>query len=147
VVGFVGSQNRLVFFLQKFWQIEFVKLPRLRWLCRFSSKVRFPKISALVRLWFRLAKSVFVPSVLVGYRFWLFVVLASPVFVIVKIKVVCKSWACLRCRLFSQRFWSAGRLANKACTRRVGFCAIYKHFSGFEFFLHLKPFPSPPTRG
>jgi hypothetical protein len=39
------------------------------------------------------------------------------------------------------------RQANKACTRRVGVCAFYKHLSGFGFFLHLKPFPSPPTRG
>jgi ABC-type transport system substrate-binding protein len=27
----------------------------------------------------------------------------------------------------------------------VGFCAIYKHFSGFGFFLHLKHCPRPPT--
>ncbi len=48
---------------------------------------------------------------------------------------------------FQPAFWSAGRLPNKACTRRVGVCAVYKHFSGFGFFLHLKPFPTPPTRG
>src|SRR3989304_1659231 len=34
--------------------------------------------------------------------------------------------------------------ANKACTGRWGFCAIYKHFSGFEFSLlpnrvHARP--------
>ena len=52
VVGLVGSQNRLVFFLQKFWQVEFVKLSWLRWLCRFSAKVEFSKIFVLVRLWF-----------------------------------------------------------------------------------------------
>ena len=37
-------------------------------------------------------------------------------------------------------FWfsisvSCTKLANKACTRRVGVGAIYMHFSGFEFFL------------
>ena len=36
---------------------------------------------------------------------------------------------------------------NKACSGRVGrfACRIYKHFSGFEFFLHLKQCPHPPT--
>ena len=34
--------------------------------------------------------------------------------------------------------------ANKACSGFLGFCAIYKHFSGFEFFLHLKQNLSPP---
>jgi hypothetical protein len=48
VVGFVGSQNWLVFFLQKFWQVEFVKLSRLRWLCQSFAKVGFFKICALV---------------------------------------------------------------------------------------------------
>ncbi len=105
MVGFVGSQNRLVLFLQKFWQVEFVKLPRLRWLCRFSSKVRFPKISALVRLWFRLAKSVFVPSVLVGYRFWLFVVLASPVSSLSKSKLCVKVGRVCGVVFFQQSFW------------------------------------------
>jgi hypothetical protein len=33
---------------------------------------------------------------------------------------------------------------NKACTRRVGVCAIYKHFSSFGFFyisniIHARP--------
>jgi len=36
---------------------------------------------------------------------------------------------------------------NKACTRQVGFCAFLEHFSGFEFFLHLKQSPRPPTCG
>jgi hypothetical protein len=36
------------------------------------------------------------------------------------------------------------KLPNKACTRRVGFCAIYKHFSGFGLSLlpsiiHARP--------
>jgi len=45
VAGLVGSQNRLVFFLQKFWQVEFVKLSWLRWLCGFLTKSSFPKSS------------------------------------------------------------------------------------------------------
>ena len=41
--------------------------------------------------------------------------------------------------------------ANKACTRRVGFCAIYKRFSGFELFLlpsrvHAAPAPVNASR-
>jgi len=39
------------------------------------------------------------------------------------------------------------RPTTKACTRQVGVCAIFKHFSGFEFFLHLKHCPRPPTCG
>ncbi len=35
---------------------------------------------------------------------------------------------------------------NKAYSGRVGVCAINRHFSGFEFFLHLKPFSISPTR-
>ena len=107
-----------------------MKLSRLRWLCRFSPKVRFPKISALVRLWFRLAKSVFVPGVLVGCRFWLFVVLASPVFVIVKIKVVCKSWACLRCRLFSAVVLVSRQATQQSVHPTLG---IRRHFQAFSY--------------
>jgi len=33
---------------------------------------------------------------------------------------------------------------NNACTGRWGFCAIYKHFSGFEFFLLSGIFPARP---
>jgi len=51
-----------------------------------------------------------------------------------------------------RQFWfsiseSCTKPSNKAYTRRWGFCAIYKHFSGFGFFLHLKHCPRPPTRG
>jgi len=40
---------------------------------------------------------------------------------------------------------------NKACTGRWGFCVIYKHFSGFEFFLlpsrvHAHPSASNANR-
>jgi len=40
---------------------------------------------------------------------------------------------------------------NKACTGRWGFCAVYKHFSGFEFFLlpnrvHARPSASNANR-
>ena len=34
-------------------------------------------------------------------------------------------------------------LPNKACTGQVGFVAIFRQFSGFEFFLHLKQNPRP----
>jgi len=35
---------------------------------------------------------------------------------------------------------------NKACSGLAGFCAIYKHFSGFGFFLLSGIFPArPPT--
>ncbi len=45
---------------------------------------------------------------------------------------------------FYPAFWSASRLPNKACSGRVGVCAIYRHFSGFGFFLlpsriHARP--------
>jgi hypothetical protein len=41
--------------------------------------------------------------------------------------------------------------ANKACTGRWGFCAIYKQFSGFKFFLlpnriHARPSASNASR-
>jgi hypothetical protein len=42
-VGFVGSQNWLVFFLQKSWSIEFVKLSRFRWRCCLLVMSGFPK--------------------------------------------------------------------------------------------------------
>jgi hypothetical protein len=38
-------------------------------------KVRFSKIAVLIRLSFYLAKFVFIASILIGYRFWLFGVL------------------------------------------------------------------------
>jgi len=85
-VGFVGSgtapcgQNRLAFFSAKVlanWVCKIV-LASLAFL--FYSKVRFSKIVVLVRLWFYSVKPVFVASVLVGCRFWLFSVLVSPVF-------------------------------------------------------------------
>jgi hypothetical protein len=37
------------------------------------------------------------------------------------------------------------KAANNACSGQVGFGAIYGHFSGFEFFLHLEPSLTPPT--
>jgi len=49
--------------------------------------------------------------------------------------------------LFSASESSSSTAPNKACTRRVGVCAIYKHFSGFKLFLHLKHCPRPSTRG
>jgi len=48
MVGLVGSQNRLVFLLQNFWSVEFVKLSWFRWLCRFLVIVSFLKICVLV---------------------------------------------------------------------------------------------------
>jgi hypothetical protein len=41
--------------------------------------------------------------------------------------------------------------ANKACTGRLGFCGIFEHFSGFEFFLlssivHARPAASNANR-
>ena len=136
------------------------------WLCRFSILACLFSAKVLVN-WVcktvsaSLALSVFCQSqVFQNFRSGLFVVLIGEVLffsasvlvnwlfcVLVKIKVACKIQSSLRCRLFGQRFWSAGRLPNKACTRRVGFCAIYRHFSGFGFFLHLKHCPRPPTRG
>ena len=46
---------------------------------------------------------------------------------------------------------AAKMLANKACTGRWGFCRIFKHFSGFEFFLlpnivHARPPASNANR-
>jgi hypothetical protein len=42
-------------------------------------------------------------------------------------------------------------MPNKACTGQVGFCGIFKHFSGFEFFLlpgivHARPPASNASR-
>jgi len=34
--------------------------------------------------------------------------------------------------------------ANKACSGFVGFCRIFKHFSGFGFFLLSGIFPARP---
>jgi hypothetical protein len=48
---------------------------------------------------------------------------------------------------FGQRFLSAGRLPNKACTRQVGVCAIYKQFSRFKFSLLPSSIIRPPTCG
>jgi len=41
--------------------------------------------------------------------------------------------------------------ANKACTRQVGVCAVYEHFSGFKFFLlpnivHARPLAGNANR-
>jgi hypothetical protein len=47
---------------------------------------------------------------------------------------------------YSQRVLHNSTPPNKACSGRVGVCGIFKHFSGFGLFLHLKPFPTPPTR-
>jgi len=44
-VGFVGSHNRLAFFLKKFWQVEFVKFSRLRWRCCLLVMSGFPKLA------------------------------------------------------------------------------------------------------
>ncbi len=38
------------------------------------------------------------------------------------------------CSSDKKRVFKGQERANKACTRRVGFCGIFKHFSGFEFF-------------
>jgi hypothetical protein len=35
-----------------------------------------------------------------------------------------------------------GRWPNTACSRRLGVCAIYKHFPGFEFILLSSSFPA-----
>jgi len=40
---------------------------------------------------------------------------------------------------------SCAKPSNKACSGRRGVCALYKHFSGFEFSLHLKQNPRPPA--
>jgi hypothetical protein len=42
------------------------------------------------------------------------------------------------------RVVSSEQVAHTACTRRVGFCGIFKHFSGFGLFLlpsriHARP--------
>jgi len=37
--------------------------------------------------------------------------------------------------------------SNKACTRQVGFCGIFEHFSGLEFFLLSGIFPARPLAG
>ena len=59
--------------------------------------------------------------------------------------------SCLRCVVPAPKafFWSVGFFSpamrpNMACSRRVGVCAIYEHFSDFEFFLlpsrvHARP--------
>jgi len=54
-----------------------------------------------------------------------------------KVKSVVKSCHVGGVVFFQQRFWSAGRLPNKACSGRVGFCAVYRHFSGFGLFSAL----------
>jgi hypothetical protein len=38
-------------------------------------------------------------------------------------------------------------LPNKACSRLVGFCAVFKHFSGFGLFPALEANLVPPTSG
>jgi hypothetical protein len=103
----------------------------------FFSKVRFSKIIVLVRLWLCFAKFAFIASVLVNHSFFGF---WSKPKLRVKFSQVCGGV-----------FFQAAGLAfiepsNKACSGRVGVCAFYRHFSGFGLFLHLKPFPRPPTR-
>jgi hypothetical protein len=36
---------------------------------------------------------------------------------------------------------------NKACTRRVGVCAVFEHFSGFGFFSTSQALSTPPHAG
>ena len=42
---YVGSQNRLVFFLPSFGSVEFVQLSRLHWRCSFLAKSGFPNLA------------------------------------------------------------------------------------------------------
>jgi len=49
-----------------------------------------------------------------------------------------------RITLFDTKFVFPEIVGNKACSGRLGFCGIFKHFSGFEFFLlpsrvHARP--------
>jgi hypothetical protein len=46
------------------------------------------------------------------------------------------------CRL--HRLCNSQERANKACSGFVGFCGIFKHFSGFGFFLLSGIFPARP---
>ncbi len=97
--------------------------------------------------------SLYSPSPLLWQAFGLviafgYVVLCQvPLSPLSKNKFCVKVWRVGGCVFFPPSFRSAGSLPNKACTRRVGVCGIYKHFSGFGLFLYLKPFPRPPTRG
>ena len=43
-----------------------------------------------------------------------------------------------------QRLLHGKKRANKVCSGRVGFVAIFKHFSGFEFFLLSNIFHARP---
>jgi len=61
-------------------------------------------------------------------------------FVACKIKSV-KGWVLF----FGQQVLLKPHTPNKACSGRRGVCAVYRHFSGFELFLHLKPFSTPPA--
>ena len=77
-------------------------------------QVRFSKIFVLVRLWFCLAKSVFVASVLVGCRFWLFGVSANYVLPLPKIKLCVK----IR-RVGGGSGFQSARLAQSLPTKRA----------------------------
>jgi hypothetical protein len=44
--------------------------------------------------------------------------------------------------LLIQRKQNREKMANKACSGLAGFCAIYKHISGFKFILLSGIFPA-----
>jgi len=67
--------------------------------------------------------------------------------VVAKVNVVCENLVSLATvSFFSQQVFSS-IAPNKACTRQVGLCAVFKHFPGFKFFPASKPCPRPPTCG
>src|SRR3990172_4007217 len=88
----------------------------------------------------------------VGYGFfWLWRLARSRVIISAGVLAV---WSCQQCLVPRPKniflvclFFLPAMRSNTACTRQVGVGAIYKQFAGFEFFLHLKYHPRPPTCG
>jgi hypothetical protein len=145
VVGCVGFQNRLVFFLQKFWSIEFVKFGWFCWRCRFLAKSGFSKLA------FWLVYGFVRQSSFLSQAFWLVVAFDYLAFwqvlfsAFAKIKVLCKTWACWWWFWFSISA-SCTKPANKACSGRWGFCGIFGLYLHPKRILLLEFYLAPPHR-
>jgi len=148
VVGCVGFQNWLDFFGKGFGKSSFHLVSKSLSQFRFvRSKLAFAYLAFWQNMVFILPASLWVNFVFVGQGFWLFGVFVSHAFcqlpkikLCVKISVMRSGRRCL----FSANESSSSTAPNKACTRRVGVSAIYRHFSGFEFsyisnIVHARP--------
>ncbi len=120
-----------------------MKLSRLRWLCRFSPQSQVSQNFRSGSFVVSIGKVRFCTR----YFGWLSLLVirgfggcracrdTSPVFVIVKIKVVCKSWACLRCRHFSAVVLVSRQATQQSVHLTLGILAkISSIFHALSFF-------------